>query len=181
MITPFLSGWPFSSGSLSAVIKTIIIAAAGMALVWPPQTGAAEADKAVIGAVEKVLIMPWSVELTARVDSGAARTSIDARDLKIEGGEAVFSLPEPSGGKRIRLPVKGWKKVKSSHGATKRPLVEIDICIGAKRLPVTVSLVDRSQMNYPMIIGRDILAKGFVVDVTKTHLIPPACPDGERK
>lgn len=180
-MTPFLSSWPFSCDCLYAVFKTIIIAAAGMALICPPQTGAAETEKVVIGAVEKVVIMPWSVELSARVDSGAARTSIDARDLKIEGEEAVFSLPSQSGGKRIRLPVKGWKKVKSSHGATKRPLVEIDICIGQRRIPVTVSLVDRSQMNYPMIIGRDILAKGFVVDVTKSNIISPACPDGERK
>jgi hypothetical protein len=155
--------------------------AIGMAFIRPPEGIAADKGKVIIGAVEKVVIMPWSIELPARIDSGAARTSLDARNLKIQGEEAVFSLPAKYGGKTLRLPVKGWKNVKSSHGVTKRPLVEMDICIGAKRIPVTVSLVDRTRMAYPIIIGRDILANGFVVDVTKSDPTPPACPDGDRK
>lgn len=181
MISPFFKVWPFSCGCLSATFITFFVATLGMTLVWPSEGTASEKDKIVIGAIEKVIIMPWSIELPARIDSGAARTSLDARDLKAEGSDVTFCLPAQYGGKRLRLPVKGWKQVKSSHGKTKRPLVEIDVCLGTKRITATVSLIDRSQMSYPIIIGRDILAQGFVVDVAKPAPTSPSCPDGDRK
>ena len=142
----------------------------------PPQVIGADADK-VIGAVEDIVLMPWKITLPARIDTGAATTSLDARELLIRDNMAEFRLSETYGGKIMKLPVTGWKQVKSSGAQQRRPVVEIDICIGDRFLRVEANLIDRSRVQYPLLIGRNVLEKGFIVDVRKTHTLPPRCPE----
>jgi hypothetical protein len=142
----------------------------------PPQAAGTEADT-VIGAVEDIALMPWKVTLPARIDTGAATTSLDARDLVIRDNMAEFHLSEAWGGKKMKLPVTGWKQVKSSGAEQRRPVVELDICIGDKLLRIEANLMDRSRVQYPLLIGRNVLEKGFVIDVRKTRALPPRCPE----
>lgn len=51
-------------------------------------------EKIAIGLVEDVILLPWGVKLPARIDTGAATSSLDARDLKVQDGMAEFKLPE---------------------------------------------------------------------------------------
>jgi len=142
----------------------------------PPQAIGADADT-VIGAVEDIILMPWRITLPSRIDTGAATTSLDARELVIKDNMAEFHLSEAHGGKKMSLPVTGWKEVKSSGAQQRRPVVELDICIGDKVLRVEANLIDRSRVQYPLLIGRNVLEKGFIVDVRKTHALPPRCSE----
>ena len=130
-----------------------------------------------IGLAEDVILLPWGIKLPARVDTGAATTSLDARELKIEGDIAVFKLPEKYGGLQLRLPVVDWKYVRSAERREKRPIVEMECCIGPKHLRIRVNLNDRSMVKYPIIIGRNVLKGNFVVDCMKSHCLPPSCPE----
>jgi|EPASupsiteSAE347_1022098.scaffolds.fasta_scaffold00240_31 hypothetical protein len=135
-------------------------------------------EKTIIGAVEDVIILPWGIKLPARIDTGAATSSIDARNITIKDDNmAEFYLPEKYGGLKLCLPIIDWRTVKSASGSKKRPVVEIEICIGSERFRQQVNLSDRSKLKYPMLIGRNILKDNFLVDATKNNCVPPICPE----
>ena len=134
----------------------------------------AEGDT-VIGAVENVILMPWKISLPARIDTGATTTSLDAREMSIRDDAVEFRLPESYGGRQMQLPVKKWKQVRSSGAEQRRPVVELDVCIGDRLIRIEANLTDRSRVQYPLLIGRDVLEKGFLVDVRKKHTLPPCC------
>ncbi|MCX8109973.1 MAG: RimK/LysX family protein [Syntrophorhabdaceae bacterium] len=132
-------------------------------------------DKLVVGEVEEIILIRCGKKMPARIDTGATITSIDARDLKIKNDIAEFRLPEKYGGEKITLPIVEWQLVRSSSGQQKRPVVEIDICIGTKKLRIKANLSNRSCMSYPILIGRNVLKEGFIVDITKKNILPPDC------
>ncbi len=142
------------------------------------EVGAVEAaPKTTIGLVEDVLLLPWKVRLPARIDTGAATSSLDARSLTVKDNMAEFRLPEKYGGMAIRLPVVGWRTVRSAEARDRRPVVELDLCVGPKHLRVNVNLNDRSAVRYPLILGRNVLRKGFVVDCMRSNCAPPVCAE----
>jgi len=139
-------------------------------------------SKITLSRVEEVILLPWDIKLLARVDTGATVTSIDARDLKVEGEVAEFRLPEDYGGALLRLPVVAWRHVRSSKGRETRPVVEIDLCIATQEIRVRANLNDRSMVKYPIILGRNALKDHFVVDVKKrSRTTPPKCSDRRKK
>lgn len=59
------------------------------------------------------------------------------------------------------------KNVKSSNGKTEeRIFVKTVIELSNKRYEVELSLTDRKDMKYPMLIGRKFLQGHFIVDVS---------------
>ena len=136
-------------------------------------------DKQTIGAQEEVLIEPYGIRIPARIDTGAATTSLDARNMKITGNTVSFDMPEKYTGMHISLPIVAWKLIRTSRSQNRRPVVEMDLCIASKRMRVLVNLNDRSRMNYPMIVGRNVIAGNFVVDVSKQPVSTPECCDME--
>jgi len=134
-------------------------------------------EKITVGEAEDVVLMPWGVRLPARIDTGAATSSLDARELKIKNNMADFKLPKKYGGLQLRLPVIEWQKIRSADFKEKRPVVEITFCIGPKLIHTQVTLNDRSIVRYPLIIGRNVLKDNFVVDCTHSNCSPPSCPE----
>jgi len=134
-------------------------------------------EKITLGAVEDVILLPWGVRLPARIDTGAAKSSLDARELLIQDSMAEFKLPQEFGGIQLRLPIIEWKHIRSPDGRQRRPVVELELCIGSKRIRSKVNLTDRSMVKYPLILGRNILRGNFVVDVKRRMTAPPRCPD----
>jgi len=147
-----------------------------LALLIMGVTGAVDAqEKVTIGLVEDVVLMPWKIRLPARIDTGAAVSSLDARSLKVIDNEVEFVLPSKYGGQKIRLPIAGWHTVRSAEAKERRPIIEIELCVGPKMIRAKVNLNDRSQMNYPFLLGRNILAENFVVDCDRNYCAPPNC------
>jgi hypothetical protein len=134
------------------------------------------ADRVTIGLVEEVILLPWGVKMPARIDTGAATSSLDVRDLKVKDKVAEFRLPEKYGGAAISLPVKAWQVIRSAEARDRRPVVEVELCVGPKQLRARVNLNNRSQVQYPFLIGRNILQENFLVDCMKEYCNPPSCP-----
>ena len=131
-----------------------------------------------IGAVEDVIILPWNVAIPARVDTGAATSSLDARDIKVLPGkkEIEFRLPERCGGHLVKRRLRGWRMVTSSDGTSEeRPVVEMEFRLGGRQFRTHVTLSDRSHMKFPMLLGRRTLSGRYVVDVTHTNLLSSEC------
>ncbi len=134
------------------------------------------ADRVTIGLVEEVILLPWGVKMPARIDTGAATSSLDVRDLTVKKKVAEFRLPDKYGSTAIRLPVKAWQVIRSADARERRPVVEVELCIGSKQLRARVNLNNRSQVQYPFLIGRNILQENFLVDCMKEFCNPPNCP-----
>ncbi|MCC7574178.1 RimK/LysX family protein [Candidatus Woesearchaeota archaeon] len=112
-----------------------------------------EEQKIIIGPVENITINAKEKKgkYEGRVDTGAASSSIDARivaDLKLG-------------------PVLSVKTVRNAHGETLRPVVEAEIVLKKKKMTTIFTVADRSRMKYKVLIGRNILKQGFLIDVTK--------------
>jgi len=135
------------------------------------------AEKIVVGEVEDVILLPWGVKLPARIDTGASLSSLDARDLKVRDGFAEFNLSKKYGGMHLRLPIVDWLTIRSSEASEKRPIVEVEVCIGSRRVHLRVNLNDRSTVRYPLLIGRNALKEYFLVDCMQERCSPPSCPE----
>ena len=144
-----------------------------MAISSPVRAGE---GKIVVGEVEDVILFPWGIKLAARVDTGAAMSSLDARDLKVKDGFSEFKLSQKNGGLQLRLPIVDWLTIRSSEASEQRPIVELEFCIGPKRVHTRVNLNDRSTVKYPLLLGRNTLKEDFIVDCTQERCSPPACP-----
>jgi hypothetical protein len=149
-------------------------------LILPSGKGSA-GEKITIGEVEDVVLMPWGVRLPARIDTGAATSSIDARELKVKNNMAEFKLPKKYSDLLLRLPVVEWQNIRSADFRERRPVVEITFCMGPKLIRANVTLNDRSRVRYPLIIGRSVLKDNFVVDCMHQHCLPPSCPEASKK
>jgi hypothetical protein len=128
-----------------------------------------------IGAIENVVLLPWNVSIAARVDTGAASSALDAREIKFLRGkkEVEFQLPERCGGHLVRRRVHAWRTVTSSDGKSEeRPEVQMEFRFGDRRIRTHVTLTNRSHMRYPLLLGRRTLSNRFIVDVTQTNLLP---------
>ncbi|MFP4119339.1 MAG: RimK/LysX family protein [Candidatus Woesearchaeota archaeon] len=110
-------------------------------------------DCAVIGFVEKVSCLTEEGEriVDARIDTGATKSSIDASlvdELKIG-------------------PVVGERIIRNAHGSERRKMVRVKIRIAGKTITAKFTIANRSRLRYPMLIGRNVLRKGFLIDPNK--------------
>jgi len=120
----------------------------------PKQRSTKPTEPAVIGYIEEVVVSGTrgSQLVMAKSDTGATRTSIDTH-LATEIGSG---------------PIKDIITVRS--GSVKegrsRPVVDIVVGVGGTQHTVTASVEDRSHMEFPLLLGRDIL-EHYHVDVTR--------------
>ena len=56
-----------------------------------------------------------------------------------------------------------------------RPVVLMKLCIASRVLATEVSLIDRSEFNYPLLLGRNTLKSFALVDPDNTFLSDPGC------
>jgi len=113
-----------------------------------------------VGLIEKVELIgeKGKVEVAAVCDTGARMTSIDTNLAKSIGIDPVT--------KAI-----GTTKVKNPSVPTEfeRKVVEIELILKGKKFKCHANLQDRSHMTCKMLIGRNVLFKNFIVDVSKSH------------
>ena len=107
-----------------------------------------------IGYIEEVVVSgtSGSEQTMAKSDTGATRSSIDTA-LAAEIGAG---------------PIKSMTRVRSGsvRSGKSRPVVDIVVGIGGAQHTVTASVQDRSHMDYPLLLGRDIL-EHYRVDVRR--------------
>ncbi|NUB91067.1 RimK family alpha-L-glutamate ligase [Haloterrigena sp. SYSU A558-1] len=118
----------------------------------PVETSSPDTEPSVIGYTEEIVLSGTSGSKTvlAKSDTGATRTSIDTALAADIGAGPIKSIT------RIRSG--------SSKQSKSRPVVDVVVGVGGTQHTVTASVEDRSHMDYPVILGRDILGN-YQVDV----------------
>ncbi|WP_254529477.1 RimK family alpha-L-glutamate ligase [Natrinema gelatinilyticum] len=120
----------------------------------PSEMVSQDSEPAVIGYTEEVVLSgtSGSKSVLAKSDTGATRTSIDTGLAADIGAGPIKSIT------RIRSG--------SSKSAKSRPVVDVVVGVGGNQHTVTASVEDRSHMDYPVLLGRDIL-ENYQVDVSR--------------
>lgn len=134
-------------------------------------------EKVIIGRKEIISILDLELyDLDAKVDTGADSSALhcDNIDLSEEGFVSFCLLDEVHEayhGKRLRLPLYKLKRVKSSNGEVQeRPAVEVRVNFFGQEYKTVISLTNRADMRYPMLIGRKFLSGKFLVDVSQEYV-----------
>jgi ribosomal protein S6--L-glutamate ligase len=65
------------------------------------------------------------------------------------------------------------REVRSSIGERERRwVIETEISIGGRRWPIEITLADRHMMTYRMLLGRQAIQAGMLVDPSSSFLQP---------
>ena len=129
------------------------------------------AEPTIYGRYENISLPEIGETLKAKMDTGAFTASLSAKDIELftrDGDEWVrFRLAtKESDGKVYEHKVSRISKIKSRADededseepqAAKRPVVDLEMCLGNVKRTVEVNLTDRSSFNYPLLIGAKAL------------------------
>ncbi len=134
-------------------------------------------EKKIIGTKEIISILDLELyDLDVKIDTGADSNALHCDDIFIDEQNFVhFKLLDevhPSyHDKKMKMPLYKIKKIKSSNGQVEeRPSIKINVIFFGRKYKTVVSLTDRSDMKFPMLIGKKFLANKFLVDVSKEYL-----------
>lgn len=135
--------------------------------------------KLILGEKEWVYFPKSQNSVRARIDSGATTSSLSAVEVKEferDGKKWVKFKPAFNGkvAKEVSLPVDRWAKVKqsSTDEADRRPVVTVWIQIGELKEKTEFTLVDRSHLSYPVLLGRSFVRDVAIVDVSRKYVQP---------
>ena len=129
------------------------------------------AEPTLYGRYEYIKLPASGETLKAKMDTGALTASLSAKNIKTftrDGDEWVsFQLAtEGASSKVYEHKVSRISKIKSRADededkdeavSAKRPVVELEMCLGNVKRTVEVNLTDRSSFNYPLLIGAKAL------------------------
>lgn len=151
-------------------------------------TEARSEEKEIVGWVEKVKIYPSNLIVQGKLDTGADYSSLSAtkiEEFQKDGTEWVkFSVSNRYGEEReISARVQRTALIKRHGGKapSKRPVIRLAICLGSHYMETDVNLVDRSNFDYQMLIGRNFLAGNVLIDPASTYMAEPACQGNPKK
>jgi len=161
------------------VEKIVTVTAPSPVISAPPKaTTAGKMNLPIVGAIEWATVEPGDIRMEARIDTGAEFTSVHAEDIQLvekDGKRWVhFSLIKPDTAEKVAVERRLRKKIKirqSDSEKQTRYVVEMWITLGEIRSLVEVTLSDRDHMEYPLLIGRNMLVDTMIVDVSDRHTV----------
>lgn len=117
-------------------------------------------------------------DIPAKIDTGARTSSLHAEvleEIDREDGKYVRFAVDWDGVRHeceaIHVDVRG---ITSSNGETQRRyVIKTPLRIGTLEFKAEISLADRSEMKFPMLIGRSALRRRFLVDSGNSWLKSP--------
>ncbi len=131
-------------------------------------------NKKTVGAVELCDLPRLAIsDLNVRVDTGAATSSLHVDNIEeIEkDGELWITFdihPDIHNVERVvrrEARVEGQKRVKSSTATLeKRCVIVTPIIMDGEQWDIQLTLTDRSEMTYLMLLGREAMSSHFIVD-----------------
>lgn len=117
--------------------------------------------------------------IKAKIDTGAQTSALHAADVEEfsrDGSSWVRFTVHPwqhndNDEHRVELPVHDRRTVRSSSGHSQdRLVVLMDIELLGQRIPAEFTLTSRHEMVFRMLIGREALRQGFLVDPAASYL-----------
>ncbi|MFD3000026.1 ATP-dependent zinc protease [Pontibacter toksunensis] len=138
-------------------------------------------EKKVIGRRELVSFPELDIdEIEAKIDTGAYTSAIHCSDIheetKADGTKVIaLDLLDPShpkyNHKKLKFSEYDLREIKSSIGEVQeRYVIRTKIKLFDETIDAEFSLSDRSDMKYPVLIGRKLLKGKFIVDVSRKNL-----------
>lgn len=123
--------------------------------------------------------------IPAKIDTGARTSSLHATILDEfeRDGERFVRFAVDFEQQHVRQVCEAvhidWRGVTSSNGDTQlRRIIKTPLQIGRVKFRAEISLADRSDMRFPMLIGRSSLRRRFVVDSGHSWLQSPGRNEG---
>ena len=131
----------------------------------------------ILGALEHVYLDPPGLEFSARVDSGARTSSVNAMDIvefERDGKPFVkFHLTHPQTDEPIEITRRLRRHVKikerGDREAQRRPVVRMRVVIANINEQIDFTLENRSKFKHQVLIGRNLLSDLAIVDVSKKY------------
>ncbi|GAK95689.1 hypothetical protein JCM19294_2471 [Nonlabens tegetincola] len=109
------------------------------------------------------------LDIDIKIDTGAYTSSIYCTDIGEEDGALTANFLDPEhpkyNGRKMYFEEYEITQVRSSNGQSQlRYEVKTIITLFKKHYVISLTLSDRKEMRYPVLIGRKFLSKKFVVD-----------------
>lgn len=120
--------------------------------------------------------LPW---LKAKIDTGAQTSALHASSIEEfakDGEDWVRFTAHPwqlndADPVTVELPVRDRRTVRSSSGHSQdRLVVLMEVTLHGQTFQTEVTLTNRDEMVFRMLIGREALRRGFVVDPALSYL-----------
>ena len=120
--------------------------------------------------------------IRAKIDTGARTTALHAVDIKrAEHADGThwlaFTIPggEGHGTRRVEAPMVEEREVKNTSGIPDpRPVILTTLSIDRRRWPIEVTLADRTEMGFDVILGRTaIRGHGLLVNPGRSFMVRP--------
>ncbi len=136
-------------------------------------------DKKVVGWREWIKLPRLGIKrIKAKIDTGARTCSLHAFDIetfKRDGVDFVRFKVHPiqrSQKKTINVEaaVLEFREIRSSNGqSTMRPVIETEMELLGSRHTIELTLADRHEMGFRMLVGREALKGKFLVDSSRSY------------
>ncbi len=132
----------------------------------------------IIGRAEHIDVVGIAIGVPAKVDSGAFRSAIHAKNITIKqkDGKDILTC-ELLGHKcspivrRFETEIYNTVTITNSFGQDeKRYEVTLRVKLGPKSFNTSFTLADRSNNLFPILVGRKILKNRYLVDVSKSTI-----------
>lgn len=132
----------------------------------------------VIGRQEKVHLPDFNLRyLPAKIDTGAYTSALHCTFVEeIPGTDRIrFKLLDPMYDQYqddpFEFPVKDHRSIKNSFGQeAERYIIEAELELMDLKFVTEISLSDRSNLEFPLLLGRRALYHRFLVDVSHRDL-----------
>ena len=136
--------------------------------------------KKIIGRIDKADFPKLKLfDIDTKIDSGAYTSSIHCTQIEEceEGGEMFIKFilldPEHPHYNHKEFSSKNYtmRTVKSSNGQSEeRFAIQTEIVLFGQSFPIDLTLSERKDMKFPILLGRKFLNHNFVIDPSKTNV-----------
>jgi len=133
-----------------------------------------------IGRQDKIDLPDFGLyDIDAKVDTGAYTSAINCSKVKLKTVNGVSTLSFSLTGmqlhekkaRRFSTTQFKVKRIKSSNGMIEERFVIFSkVILFKRRIKTEFSLSNRSNMKFPILLGRKLLRKGFIIDVHQKNL-----------
>ncbi len=133
---------------------------------YPNKKNAGSA-KSTIGRHVLVELPEFNItKIPAKVDTGAYTTALHARKVEAKGNKLYFECKNKAG-TWTRHSTENFTntRILNTHGRSSRFVIVTELIIRGRLIKTPVTLVDRSDMRYELLLGRKLLRGNFIVDV----------------
>lgn len=141
-------------------------------------------SKPVIGWREWVTLPEFGAPpIKAKIDTGARTSALHAfkiRPFKKNGVPHIEFYIHPEQHRRLPeikciAPVLEQRRITSSTGHSEiRYVIETTAIIGGRKLNIELTLTNRDELGFRMLIGREAIRKKFIVDPGRSYCASPA-------